>query len=210
MVCFLTFVPFVFPWCTCQLVNITATKKIRSLRSFGTFFHIWEGGVQVTFDFNLNYRCFFLFNFFIPQYLKLARTLGALLEIDPVPGCRSMAHLPVEERERLELDRTKVLAFRFSFLFVSSTFTRDVARGGRAWWGVQYFLVSSRRLSSVFAIRLCVVYDRSGDIYLLCLIYPSFFRFQSFNIHFPLTSNHFPFSLSFTFVFFAGCGAHGF
>jgi len=63
----------------------------------------------------------------------LARTLGALLEIDPVPGCRSMAHLPVEERERLELDRTKVLlTFRFSFLFVSSIFTRDVARGGRA------------------------------------------------------------------------------
>ncbi|XP_073231064.1 forkhead-associated domain-containing protein 1-like [Porites lutea] len=42
-------------------------------------------------------------------YLKLARTLGALLEIDSLPGCRSMAHLPVEERERLELDRTKAV-----------------------------------------------------------------------------------------------------
>ncbi|KAM7425277.1 hypothetical protein ABFA07_023278 [Porites harrisoni] len=42
-------------------------------------------------------------------YLKLARTIGALLEIDSLPGCRSMAHLPVEERERLELDRTKAV-----------------------------------------------------------------------------------------------------
>ncbi|CAH3178514.1 unnamed protein product [Porites lobata] len=42
-------------------------------------------------------------------YLKLARTLGALLEIDSLPGCRSMVHLPVEERERLELDRTKAV-----------------------------------------------------------------------------------------------------
>ena len=47
--------------------------------------------------------------FFFSQYLKLARTIGALLEIDSLPGCRSMAHLPVEERERLELDRTKVI-----------------------------------------------------------------------------------------------------
>lgn len=47
-------------------------------------------------------------------YLKLARTLGALLEIDPVPGCRSMAHLPVEERERLELDRTKTVELMVS------------------------------------------------------------------------------------------------
>jgi len=47
-------------------------------------------------------------------YLKLARTLGALLEIDPVPGCRSMAHLPVEERERLELDRTKAVELMVS------------------------------------------------------------------------------------------------
>lgn len=51
------------------------------------------------------------------QYLKLARTLGALLEIDPVPGCRSMAHLPVEERERLELERTKVLCNTKSYYF---------------------------------------------------------------------------------------------
>ena len=55
-------------------------------------------------------RLFFNCNcFFFSQYLKLARTLGALLEIDSLPGCRSMAHLPVEERERLELDRTKVI-----------------------------------------------------------------------------------------------------
>ncbi|XP_020624000.1 forkhead-associated domain-containing protein 1-like isoform X1 [Orbicella faveolata] len=47
-------------------------------------------------------------------YLKLARTLGALLEIDPVPGCRSMAHLPVEERERLELERTKAVELMVS------------------------------------------------------------------------------------------------
>ncbi|KAL9970156.1 hypothetical protein ACROYT_G022484 [Oculina patagonica] len=47
-------------------------------------------------------------------YLKLARTLGALLEIDPVPGCRSMGHLPVEERERLELDRTKAVELMVS------------------------------------------------------------------------------------------------
>lgn len=47
-------------------------------------------------------------------YLKLARSLGALLEIDPVPGCRSMAHLPVEERERLELDRTKAVELMVS------------------------------------------------------------------------------------------------
>jgi len=51
------------------------------------------------------------------QYLQLARTLGALLEIDPVPGCRSMAHLPVEERERLELERTKVLATQSLVIF---------------------------------------------------------------------------------------------
>ncbi|CAH3193931.1 unnamed protein product [Porites evermanni] len=42
-------------------------------------------------------------------YLKLALTLGALLEIDSLPGCRSIAHLPVEESERLELDRTKAV-----------------------------------------------------------------------------------------------------
>ena len=47
--------------------------------------------------------------FFFSQYLKLARTLGALLEIGSLPGCRSMAHLPVEERQRLELDRPKVV-----------------------------------------------------------------------------------------------------
>ena len=54
-------------------------------------------------------ECFFFHCYHVRQYLKLARTLGALLEIDPVPGCRSMAHLPLEERERLELERTKVL-----------------------------------------------------------------------------------------------------
>lgn len=54
-------------------------------------------------------KCFFFHCYHVRQYLKLARTLGALLEIDPVPGCRSMAHLPVEERESLELERTKVL-----------------------------------------------------------------------------------------------------
>ncbi|EDO42377.1 predicted protein [Nematostella vectensis] len=42
-------------------------------------------------------------------YLKLARTLGALLEVDPVPGTRSMAHIPAEEREKLEQDRSKAV-----------------------------------------------------------------------------------------------------
>ena len=54
-------------------------------------------------------KCFYFHCYPVRQFLKLARTLGALLEIDPVPGCRSMAHLPVEERESLELERTKVL-----------------------------------------------------------------------------------------------------
>ncbi|XP_067050084.1 forkhead-associated domain-containing protein 1-like isoform X9 [Acropora muricata] len=49
-------------------------------------------------------------------YLRLARTLGALLEIDPVPGCHSMAHLPVEERETLELERTKAVELMVSKL----------------------------------------------------------------------------------------------
>lgn len=47
-------------------------------------------------------------------YLKLARTLGALLELDPVPGCRSMAHLPAEERETLEVQRTKAVELMVS------------------------------------------------------------------------------------------------
>ncbi|KAK3729817.1 hypothetical protein QZH41_004986 [Actinostola sp. cb2023] len=41
----------------------------------------------------------------VKMYLKLARTLAALLEVSPLPGSRSMAYIPIEERERLEQER---------------------------------------------------------------------------------------------------------
>ena len=54
---------------------------------------------------------------FHTQYLKIVRTLAAVLEFDSIPGCRSMAHLPAEERDKLEQERNKVcsLCLQFSF-----------------------------------------------------------------------------------------------